>query len=72
VPPFAVQLAASFFNLQVVVVPLVMQQVTKPGFPQVDIAAHFLTAPLQLFGRLGVAPLDSVLATPATHFTYAP
>jgi hypothetical protein len=27
---------------------LVRQQVTKPGLPQVDLAAHFTTAPVQL------------------------
>jgi hypothetical protein len=27
---------------------LVMQQVTNPGFPHVDFAAHFLTRPRQL------------------------
>jgi hypothetical protein len=47
-----------------------MQQVTAPaGFPQVERDAHFFTAPLQLGGRLGFVPLESVLATPATHFT---
>jgi hypothetical protein len=54
------------------VVPLavVMQQVTAPaGFPQVERDAHFFTAPLQLGGRLGLVPLDSVLATPATQLT---
>jgi hypothetical protein len=54
------------------VVPLAvaMQQVTAPaGFPQVERDAHFFTAPLQLSGRVGFVPLDSVLATPATHFT---
>ena len=50
-------------------VELVRQQVTKPGLPQVECAAHFVTAPLQLFGRLGLVPLDSVLATPATQLT---
>jgi hypothetical protein len=29
----------------------VTQQVTKPGFPHVDWAAHFLTAALHCFGR---------------------
>jgi len=51
---------------------VVIQQVTVPGLPQVECAAHFFTAPLQLFGRLGLVPLDSIFATPATHFTYAP
>jgi len=70
--PCFVQWAASFLILHAMPFPDVGQQVTVPGLPQVECAAHFLTAPLQLFGRLGLAPLDSVLATPTTHFTYAP
>jgi hypothetical protein len=55
--------------LDFVPVVVVKQHVTAPGFPQVERAAHFFTAPLQLGGRLGFVPLESVLATPATHFT---
>jgi len=72
VPCFAVQWVASFLILHVVPLVVVRQHVTAPGLPHVEWDAHFLTAPLQLFGRLGLVPLDSVLATPATHFTYAP
>jgi len=72
VPCFAVQWAASFLTLHFGPFAVVRQQVTVPGLPQVECAAHFLTAPLQLFGMLGLVPLDSISATPATHFTYAP
>jgi hypothetical protein len=71
VPCFAVQWAASFLVLHFAPFVVVRQQVTVPGLPQVECAAHFLTAPLQLFGRLGLVPRDSMSATPATHFTYA-
>jgi hypothetical protein len=47
--PFdAVQCAASRLILHFVPLVLVTQQVTEPGFPQVDFAAHFLTAWAQL------------------------
>ena len=45
------------------------QHVTNPALPQLECAAHFLTAPLQSFGRVGLVPLDSVLTTPATQLT---
>ncbi len=45
------------------------QHVTNPGLPQLECAAHRLTAPLQFLGRLGLVPLDSVLASPATQLT---
>jgi hypothetical protein len=52
VPSFAVQWAASFLVLHLVTgapfLVFVRQQVTKPGFPQVDLAAHLCTAPAQL------------------------
>ena len=69
VPCFAVHSAASLSTLHVVPLVVVRQQVTAFGLPQVECAAHFVTAPLQLFGRLGLVPLDSVLATPATQLT---
>jgi hypothetical protein len=69
VPCFAAQCAASFSILHFGPFGVVRQQVTEPGLPQVERAAHFFTAPLQLLGRLGLVPLDSVLATPTTHFT---
>jgi len=51
----------------VVPLELVRQQVTKPGFPQVERAAHFLTAPLHPFGS------DVFWFTwCATHETYRP
>jgi len=67
--PVAGQCAASFLTLHFVPAIVVRQQVTEPGLPQVECAAHFFTAPLQLGGRLGFVPLDRILATPATHFT---
>src|SRR5207244_909533 len=46
-PCLSVQCIASFFVLHFVTpLPFVMQHVTKPGFPQVECAAHFFTAPL--------------------------
>ena len=51
-------------------VAVVRQQVTKPGLPQVDLAAHDLTAPLQRLGR--VPALTAAFATPTAHLTYAP
>ena len=49
VPPFgARQRAASFFTLHFNrPAALARQQVAAPGFPQVERAAHFFTAPLQ-------------------------
>ena len=47
----SVQAVVLFLSLHFVVPFFVMQQVTKPGLPQIDLAAHFLTAPLQFFGR---------------------
>jgi len=64
-----VQWGGSFSVLHFVPVVVVKQHVTAPGLPQVECAAHFVTAPVQLGGRLELVPLDSVLATPATHFT---
>ena len=72
VPCFAMQDAASFFVLHFVPFAVVMQHVTAFGFPHVECAAHFFTAPLQLFGRLGFVPLESWFATPATQLTYEP
>jgi hypothetical protein len=65
--PDGVQLDADFLSEHFVLPFLVRQQVTNPGLPQVDLAAHFLTAPLQLLGRLRL-----LLAESATHFTYWP
>lgn len=48
----------------------VVQQVTKPGLPHVDFAAHEITLPLHEFGS--VPDPASVLATPRAHFTYWP
>src|ERR1051326_6437438 len=52
-----------------------MQQVTKPGLPHVECAAHFFTAPLHVLGRK-FGSLESsaarVAATPAAHGTYWP
>ena len=68
VPPLAVHAAGSLAILHVA-----RQHVTLPGeLPQVDLAAHLFTTPLQLLGRLGLVPLDNRLAMPATHLTYVP
>jgi len=50
VPCFAVQCVASFLILHLVPLWVVTQQVTAPGLPQVECAAHRFTAPLQLTG----------------------
>lgn len=70
----ALHFVASLFVLHFVLgtpfLIFVTQQVTNPGLPQVDCAAHFVTSPLHCFGRVP-APARS-FATPAAHFTYAP
>jgi len=48
----------------------VVQQVTNPGLPHVERAAHETTLPLQLFGSASSSA--SMLATPRAHFTYWP
>ena len=55
-PPFgAVQWVQSFFGAQVALPDeFFLQQMMKPGLPQVDLAAHFCTRPRQLFGRVGL------------------
>ena len=64
VPPLSVHAVALFLILHFVPEPVVRQQVrASTPFPQVDRAAHFFTAPLQLLGRVGLVPLDSMLAT---------
>ncbi len=76
VPLFAAHEAASFLILHFVTfLAFVMQQVTNPGFPHVEWAAHFLTAPLHVLGKkLGSdgARLDRVFATFAAQLTYCP
>jgi hypothetical protein len=72
VPPFPEQAAALLLNLHFGPMVDVKQQVTAPVMPQAERAAHFFTAPLQFFGRVGFVPLDSDLATPATQLTYWP
>ena len=76
VPFFAVHDAASFLILQLVTpCGFVTQQVTNPGLPHVECAAHFLTAPLHVFGKkLGSAGSrpERVFATPAAQLTYCP
>jgi len=49
VPPFAWHEAALFANLHLVTPPFVRQHVTKPGLPQVEVAAHFFTRRRQLW-----------------------
>src|SRR5262245_26125481 len=51
---------------------LVRQQVTNPGLPQVERAAHLLTAPLQYLGRSDGSAFARSLATCAAQLTYAP
>src|SRR4029434_8080225 len=53
-------------------VALVLQQVTKPGLPQVDFAAHLMTDPLQFFGSSGGSVCVLAMATVLTHFTAWP
>jgi hypothetical protein len=45
----------------------VRQHATKPGLPQVDFAAHRLTAPLQAFGN--VPAFTAAFATARAHLT---
>jgi hypothetical protein len=67
VPFFAPHDATSFLILHFVPFAVVRQQVTAPGLPQVECAAHFFTAPLQLFGSM--LALTRSLATWATQLT---
>jgi hypothetical protein len=69
-PPFgALQLAAlDFVEHFVTPLELVRQQVTNPDLPQVDLAAHFTTAPLQL----GFVFCSAIFACSVAHFTYWP
>jgi hypothetical protein len=71
-PPFgALHLSAPFLMEHRVLPRLsVVQQVTKPGLPHVDFAAHETTLPLQEFGSAPVPA--SVFATPRAHLTYWP
>jgi hypothetical protein len=66
----------AFFVLHFVTpLAFVRQQVTKFGFPQTDLAAHFLTAPLHVFGRkfgFEGARAARRLATAAAQATYRP
>jgi len=68
-PPFMVQESALLLVLHFVPFDVVMQQVTAPGLPQIECAAHFLTAPVQFASRLA-GTCD--FAKAATHFTYCP
>jgi hypothetical protein len=72
VPPFPEQAVALLLILHFGPLFDVKQQVTAPVMPQAEWPAHFFTAPLQFFGRVGFVPLDSELATPATQLTYWP
>src|SRR5438132_6764808 len=77
VPCLSRQCCAVLLILQLVtlVVALVRQHVTAPGLPQVEWAAHFLTAPLHVLGRkLGsdASRLERVFAMPAAQWTYCP
>lgn len=70
VPPSAVQRAASRAVRHFVTPFRSRQQVTKPGFPQVERAAQRLTALLHWRGS-SPSPARSA-ATPAAHRTWAP
>ena len=59
VPPFPEQAVALLLILHFGPMVDVKQQVTAPVMPQAEWAAHFFTAPLQFFGKLGLVPLDS-------------
>jgi hypothetical protein len=72
VPPFGAVHFSALFLIEHFTLPRrsMRQQVTAPGFPQVDLAAHRTTAPLHSVGR---APLSArAFATCPTHFTYCP
>ena len=67
------QWAESFLVLHLIVTPSLFraQQVTAVDpLPHVDLAAHFLTALLQLFGRGRVGSVVRAWATPAAQETY--
>ena len=65
------QCAASRLMLHVVLpFAVVRQHVTKPGFPQVDRAAHFTTATLHCFDSIPL--LSALFATCVAQRTYVP
>jgi hypothetical protein len=69
VPPFGgVQWLALDFVEHFVTPLLVRQQVTNPVLPQVDLAAHFTTAPWQL----GFVSCKAVFAALVAQLTYWP
>ena len=69
-PAGATQWSPSRFVLHLVFPDeLVRQQVTNPGFPHVDRAAHRFTAPLQYLGRSDGSALARSFATPAAQLT---
>ena len=70
VPCFFVHDSAFFLVEHFVPLAPGMQHVTAPGLPHVDFAAHFLTAPLQLGGRLPASARSFTAC--AMHRTYAP
>jgi hypothetical protein len=49
---------------------VVRQHVTKPGFPQVDLAAHMVIGCAKVFGIVLI--FTAALTCCATHLTYAP
>jgi hypothetical protein len=69
-PPLSVHLVAVEATLHFVLAFFVMQQVTAPGLPQFECAAHFFTRPLQFLGSWLL--LARVFATPAAHLTNVP
>ncbi len=72
VPPFRGLHAAGPRSMLQLAAPraLVRQQLTNPGLPQADLAAHRLIGPLQSFGS--IPALAASLAIRAAHLTYAP
>ena len=69
VPPLSRHFCSVLLSLHFGPLLVVTQQVTKPGFPHVDLAAHFFTLPLQFFGSRGGSAFARSFATPATQLT---
>jgi hypothetical protein len=49
-----------------------MLHTTKPGLPQVDLAAHRVTLPLQFLGSISGSRRERLLTAWATQLTYRP
>jgi len=70
-PRFCARHLASLLLIEHLTLPFwTRQQVTNPGFPQIEFAAQRMTSPLHCVGSAPVSA--SCFTTSPTHFTYCP